>query len=218
MKKNILSVTADLTHCLIAISREDEIFEKNIEANSTKYLVSSIQEMLNEFSIQPSEIEGVITASGPGSFTGIRAAQSFTKGFAFALQIPSVSVSYFDVIDFEANRRFGALDFPKLIVIKSEKQQIYYDLRIAAGKSISGVSKKDISEIIGDINQLKVIGEGVDEIICDDNFRKFSVTDFRSAKYLLNFSDRLSESSKLETLYINASITSSLKIPEQKRQ
>ena len=212
--KNILSVTADLSHCSIAIFWNGKIFEKNIEANSTRYLVSSVQDMFEEFSIETEKIEGVITASGPGSFTGIRAAQSFTKGFAFALQIPAASVSYFDVIDFEANRRFGALDFPKLIVIKSEKQQIYYDLRATSESSVTGVSKKDISEIVKNINDLKVIGEGVDEIICDDNFQKFSVTDFRNAKYLLNFSDRLSKSSKLETLYINASTTASLKIPE----
>ncbi len=209
--KNILSVTADLTHCSIAISWKGEIFAKNIGLNSTRYLASSVQDMLAEYAIQPSEIEGVVTASGPGSFTGIRTAQSFSKGFAFALEIPAVSVSYFDVIDSEANKRFGMIDFPKLIIIKSEKQQIYYDFRKQRGKSSTGVSVCDISGIISGSHDVTLIGEGLEEIISAD--QKFSIIDFRDAKYLLNFFDRLNESSKMETLYINASTTSSLNIP-----
>ena len=97
--KNILAITANLASCSIAILYKNKLIELNANANSTSHLAWLAQKFLDDNSIDPKEIDGVITTSGPGSFTGIRAAQSFVKGFAFTLKIPAVSVSYFDVID-----------------------------------------------------------------------------------------------------------------------
>ena len=217
--KNILSITAGLTFCSIAISYKENLFELNSEVNSTSHLPWLVQKILEENKIEPNEIEGIITSAGPGSFTGMRAAQSFVKGFAFALKIPAVSVSYFDVIENEAKKRFGCKNFPKLIVIKSEKKQVYYCMRESEKKSSFGVSACDISELIKNMkNDFCIIGDAIEEIspYVNNDIPKYVMNDFKNAKYFSDFAYKLEEPNpKIDTIYINASTNASLKIPEK---
>ena len=213
--KNILAITANLASCSIAILYKNELIELNADVNSTSHLAWLVQKILNDNSIDPQEIDGIITTSGPGSFTGIRAAQSFVKGFALSLKIPSVSVSYFDVIENEFFKNFNNQKFPILMVIKNEKKQIYYCLKISENKSKIGVSTYDISNLISENDNIYIVGDAIEEIspYLDKNLKKYTVANFKNAKHLLDFSEKLfAPDSKVETLYINASVNASLKI------
>lgn len=189
--KNVLAVTACLKRCSVAVQYENRVYEANENADAAANLVYIANELFKTNSIDIKKLDGVITASGPGSFTGIRVAQSFAKGVALACNIPSVSVSYFDVIQ----KIYGHSSDNLIVVIKSEKNQAYYKIMrdnqtgVAPYEELANLFSKDAL----------VIGE---KLPCDLDITE--VPDFRDAKHLLQFTELLNEDSTVTPLYINA--------------
>jgi tRNA threonylcarbamoyl adenosine modification protein YeaZ len=198
-----MAVTASLKYCSIAISYENNFYEANENADAAANLVHLAHELVRSKNIDLKKIAGVITASGPGSFTGIRVAQSFAKGLALALKIPSASVNYFDVIKSVCEEKIGKNNV--LVAIGSDKGQVYYEIN---GEKIHemGISAPDA---LGRLVPSKVlaVGDAIDEIVPHLNDRIIDICridDFRDAKYLLNFTKVLTKKSSINPLYINA--------------
>ncbi len=199
--KNVIAITACLKRCSIAISYQNQIFQINEYVDAATNLAFFLQNLIKKNAIEIKKIEEIITASGPGSFTGIRTAQSLAKAIAMTLKIPSASISYFDVIDHivaEKNNR--------LIIIRSEKNQTYFQ-KIKNGQEEIGVSSYE--NVIKKADGCDIlVGENIPEIhqlIIDSTITYKEISDFRNAKYLLNFSEGISANSKITPLYINAS-------------
>ena len=198
--KNIIAITACLKRCSIAISYKNQIFQTNEATDAAANLAFLLHETIKKNCIEIKEIEGIITASGPGSFTGIRTAQSLAKAVAMTLKIPATCVSYFDVID-----HIAAEGKNRLIIIKSEKEQAYFK-KIQGEQNEIGVSSYEgILKKIDD--DCILIGENISEIhqlIKDSRILYREVADFREAKHLLDFSEKATIDSKISPLYINA--------------
>lgn len=198
--KNVMAITACLKRCSIAISYQNQIFQINEYVDAATNLAFLLQNLIKKNAIEIKKIEGIITASGPGSFTGIRTAQSLTKAIAMTLKIPSASISYFDVIDHIAAEKNN-----RLIIIKSEKNQTYFQKIKNGQKEIGVTAYENVIKKVdgGDI----LVGENIPEIhqlINDSTITYKEISDFRNAKYLLNFSEGVSANSKITPLYINA--------------
>jgi tRNA A37 threonylcarbamoyladenosine modification protein TsaB len=149
---NVLAITACLKRCSIAIAYDGELFEVNEYIDAPKNLVFLTDELIKSKGVDLRRINGVITVSGPGSFTGIRTAQSLTKGIAFSMKIPAASVSYFDVIQHiylnaspeklqmtATTKREAKL---LLIVIRDEGDRLFYSLRGFRQKPLEERSSK----------------------------------------------------------------------------
>ncbi len=189
--KNILVVTACLKRCSVAVQYENQIYEANENADAAANLVYIAGKLFKENNIDVKKLNGVITASGPGSFTGIRVAQSFAKGVALACNIPSMSVSYFDVIQ----KLYGQASDNLVIIIKSEKNQAYY--KIVKENQMGVAPYEELHNLFP--TETVVIGE---KLPFDLNVTE--VANFRNAKYLLQFTELLNENSTVVPLYINA--------------
>ncbi|MDR0968468.1 MAG: tRNA (adenosine(37)-N6)-threonylcarbamoyltransferase complex dimerization subunit type 1 TsaB [Holosporaceae bacterium] len=195
--KNVLAVTARLKRCSIAISYENEIYETNKDIDAASNLVELADNLIKSNNIDLRKIEGIITASGPGSFTGIRAAHSFAKGLALTLKLPAASVSYFDVV-----KNIAALNMKNVAVaIKSEKGQVYYqtdeEFGICPHTSLED-KIKNAAALVGDA-----------WIFCSSSLlnakKAIYVDDFRRAKNLLSFSHLITQDSKIEPIYLSHS-------------
>jgi len=56
-------------------------------------LIPTVAEVLEEASVDRSELSGVVVGEGPGSFTGVRVAAATAKGLAYALGRPMWAIS-----------------------------------------------------------------------------------------------------------------------------
>ena len=185
---NILAVTAELKRCSIACKFNGKVFEINQDLDAPTYLVKSVQDFCENHKIDLSKIDRIITASGPGSFTGIRTAQSFVKGLSFALKIPAVCASYFQVI----KDMFGQeKDF--VAIIKSAKNQAYF---YNFSTNDFGVCPYDQLP-----TDLPLVGDRIDEVLPKVTRGFFEIRYFRDA---VNFLYLTEFDSKVAPLYVNA--------------
>ncbi len=79
----------------IALSHQEAILAQlswQSSRNHTVELLPSIAYLLHHASTQPSSLEAIIVARGPGTFNGLRTGLSIAKGLAFSLNIPLLGI------------------------------------------------------------------------------------------------------------------------------
>lgn len=84
----------------VALSHEGEILTEltwRSAQNHTIELMPNIAHLLQQANIEPTSIEAIIVAKGPGSFNGLRVGISVAKGLALSLDIPLLGVSTLEV-------------------------------------------------------------------------------------------------------------------------
>jgi tRNA threonylcarbamoyl adenosine modification protein YeaZ len=208
--RNILAITACLKRCSVAISYANKTFEINENIDATANLACLANKLLKSHNVDLKKLDGVITSSGPGSFTGIRTAQSLAKGISLALKIPAASMDYFDVINNLAYQKKYNQKMDRLVLIKSEKDQVYFKLLKSDNSLIEmGISSyENLEEKIARQNNLIIISD-ID--LENASFLKQKthtidfISDFKNAKYLLDFAKIITTTSSINPLYINAS-------------
>ncbi|MBO4405622.1 MAG: tRNA (adenosine(37)-N6)-threonylcarbamoyltransferase complex dimerization subunit type 1 TsaB [Alphaproteobacteria bacterium] len=203
--KNVLAVTADLKRCSIAVKFEGQVFEVNENVNSPTYLVKLVQDLCSQNQIDLKKIDRVVTTSGPGSFTGIRTAQSFVKGIALALKIPAACASYFHVIKNLFGQKFGRERQP-VAIIRSEKNQVYFydfateNFGVSPYESLEKMISAEKSTTQTSMAQ-PLAGDKIDEVLQNTEREFFEINNYKDAKNFLELTDF---QSKVVPLYINA--------------
>ena len=193
---NVLAITADLKRCSIAMRYEEKLFEVNENLDSPTYLARLTQNLFDENNIELSKIQKLVTTSGPGSFTGIRTAQSFLKGLSLALNIPVNCCSYFEVI----KHLYGSNEF--VAIIKSEKNQVYF--KNFSDGEFGVATYQEFNEKISE--DLPLAGEPIEKVLKTRPNKFTEIQDFKKAKYLLDIENL---ESNLKPLYIVAAVKNS---------
>lgn len=76
----------------------------NLKKNHSVRVMPAIQQLLTECGIMPNELNKIVVAKGPGSYTGVRIGVTIAKTLAWSLRIPLSGVSSLEVL--AANGRF----------------------------------------------------------------------------------------------------------------
>ena len=91
----------DTSTSLLGIGLQDgeHYFEINqdVGLHHSENLLTEVQYLLNKSEIPANELNLIVVAKGPGSFTGLRIGMSTAKGLSFGSQIPIVSVPTLDM-------------------------------------------------------------------------------------------------------------------------
>lgn len=85
----------------IAVMVDDTIVGElitNLKKNHSIRLMPAIEELLEEVGVKPNELDRIVVAEGPGSYTGLRIGVSIAKTLAWTLKIPLVGVSSLEVL------------------------------------------------------------------------------------------------------------------------
>jgi tRNA threonylcarbamoyladenosine biosynthesis protein TsaB len=96
MKPLILAVDTTREYGSLALARGYEVIEQALLHSPSGFahvLVGALDDLLRRSAVKIEEIDLFASASGPGSFTGVRIGLSFAKGLAEAMGKPAVAVS-----------------------------------------------------------------------------------------------------------------------------
>ena len=139
-------------------------------------LLPMLDEILRMCEAEPSELDAIAVAAGPGSFTGLRIGSATVKGLALALDKPVVEVPTVDAI---AYNLAGHRDLV-CPLMDARRNQTYTGLYRFCGNRMETVKSQcavDIGEILAEINHtgtpvvflgdgVKVFGEYLSEHCC----------------------------------------------------
>lgn len=118
MKPTLLALDTSTEICSVAVNVGDSVHM--LECHDTKLhskiILSLIDDLLKQAQLQWSQLDALVFACGPGSFTGIRLSASLIQGLAFAIDKPIISISTLAclaqaaVTEFQAQRILATLD------------------------------------------------------------------------------------------------------------
>ena len=162
----MIRLIIDTSHKFLAVGVADgkKILAQRqdiLSKQQSEYLITYVQEVIDDAKIEKSDIKEIILTNGPGSYTGLRIAMTFAKVFALthAIKIYTVntllSVSGlnqgFVLLDARGKRVFGAyVDKGKVI---DEKIHQLTELELGDVKLFGDASLLDGEDNYGNIIQ-----------------------------------------------------------------
>jgi tRNA threonylcarbamoyladenosine biosynthesis protein TsaB len=103
----ILSIDTSNLVMGIALIEDDKTVGEvitNLKKNHSIRVMPAIHQLLEECEVKPNELDRIVVAEGPGSYTGVRIGVTIAKTLAWTLKIPLVGVSSLEVL--AANGRY----------------------------------------------------------------------------------------------------------------
>ena len=91
-----LGIDTSQTPLSVAVVKDDQVlaeYKSSIKITHSIGTMPAIEELLKKVDIQPSELDAIAVANGPGSYTGVRIGVTIAKTLAWTLNIPIFSVS-----------------------------------------------------------------------------------------------------------------------------
>lgn len=112
----------------------------NLKKNHSIRLMPAIEDLLEEVSIKPNELDRIVVAEGPGSYTGLRIGISIAKTLAWTLNVPLVGVSSLEVLA-QSGRYFDGAIVP---FFDARRGQVYTSFFVQEGGHLTRKSDDQI--------------------------------------------------------------------------
>lgn len=96
----ILAIDTSTEQAGIALSTQSGVFAHTWLAGraQTTTVLPEIDRIVRQADMQPEDISGLIVATGPGTFTGLRVGLAIAKGIVAARKVPLVGVPTLDIV------------------------------------------------------------------------------------------------------------------------
>ncbi|SFB38074.1 tRNA threonylcarbamoyladenosine biosynthesis protein TsaB [Lentibacillus halodurans] len=111
---NILAIDTSNQVLGVALLKDDQLVGEvitNIKKNHSVRLMPAINQLLDEVNMKPEDLDKIVAAKGPGSYTGVRIGLTTAKSMAWALDIPVVGVTSLEVLAWQG-RFYGGYICP----------------------------------------------------------------------------------------------------------
>lgn len=102
---NTLSIDTSNQIMGVAIVKDNEIIgdiTTRLAKNQTSRLMPAIEYLMGTLDMSPNELDQIVVARGPGSFTGVRIGLTTAKTMAWSLDIPVIDVSSLEALAYQA--------------------------------------------------------------------------------------------------------------------
>lgn len=86
-------------------------FTTNVPKTHSLRLMPAIVQLMKDLNMKPSELDKIVVAKGPGSYTGVRIGVTTAKTLAWSLNIPVVGISSLEVLAYQG-RFFNGIVCP----------------------------------------------------------------------------------------------------------
>ncbi|GGK00819.1 tRNA threonylcarbamoyladenosine biosynthesis protein TsaB [Lentibacillus kapialis] len=98
---NILAIDTSNQILGAALLKDDQLVGSimtNIKKNHSVRLMPAINQLMYDVSMTPAELDKIVVAKGPGSYTGVRIGLTTAKSMAWSLNIPVVGISSLEAL------------------------------------------------------------------------------------------------------------------------
>ncbi|KXK41467.1 MAG: peptidase M22 glycoprotease [Bacteroidetes bacterium OLB11] len=135
--------------------------EVNVHA---KMLNVHIEEMLKEKNWAWQQIGAVMVMNGPGSYTGLRISLANAKGYCYALDIPLILISQFDLM----RASISSDDSFSIFILKARENEFFVNYS-EKGKEVNRImTYEDLKQLV---STSKSILYSTDSSLADEFFR-----------------------------------------------
>lgn len=123
-----------------------------------EYVMDQIDAVLDNAQREYDDLERIIVASGPGSFTGLRVGLAAARGLAVALNIPCLGIPTMLALSLS-----GREDSPVTVLIDARRDQHYRQDFIKPGVALSAPSALENAVALAGLNnENRILGSGAD--------------------------------------------------------
>lgn len=108
---------------ILALIKDNKILDMitlDVPRAHSEYAVDKLKNIMEENSLQPTDIDKIFVVNGPGSFTGIRIGVTIAKTYAYALKKDIVPISSLKMKILEYS------NYDNYISIIKDKKDLYY--------------------------------------------------------------------------------------------
>lgn len=100
IRAGLLAIDTSTEQAGIALSTAEGAFVHSWPASraQTTTVLPELDLMVSEAEMQPTDIAGLVVATGPGTFTGLRVGLAIAKGIVAARQVPLVGIPTLDIV------------------------------------------------------------------------------------------------------------------------
>jgi tRNA threonylcarbamoyladenosine biosynthesis protein TsaB len=144
----------------VAVISDDKIvgeYTTNLKKNHSIRLMPAIQELLEEVEIAPQELDRIIVAKGPGSYTGVRIGVTVAKTLAWTLNKELVGVSSLEVLA-QSGRYFNGYVVP---IFDARRTQVFTGVYKSDGQFSLLQEDEQIILIKDLLDKLKSVSEPI---------------------------------------------------------
>jgi tRNA threonylcarbamoyladenosine biosynthesis protein TsaB len=102
----LLHINTALEKGSVCLSGNGELLQQltsEIQKEHASFIQPAIDKILKQQKITPRELSAVAIIAGPGSYTGLRIGMATAKGLCYALRLPLITISTFEVMTIAAN-------------------------------------------------------------------------------------------------------------------
>lgn len=167
----ILNIETSTQICSVALAKGNTLIAKRLidipNAHSSK-LSLLVEQVMKEGDITYSQLSAIAVSKGPGSYTGLRIGVSTAKGFAYALDIPLISVETLRILEKGVQKEYP--NKCTVSMIDARRMEVYSIIYDEKGDIIKDISADIIEKGIYDnyLNQDKefvFVGDGAEKTI-----------------------------------------------------
>jgi len=140
--------------CILALGRDRQpISERRFyhKMNLLRRILPNIEGMLSDAGYVPADLDAVVVALGPGSFTGLRIGVTIAKSLAYGLSKPIVGIGTLDALARTAAPRAAELICP---MIHARANEVYWTLTDSSGtQRLTDYRIGSVQEALQDLSQ-----------------------------------------------------------------
>ncbi len=211
--KNILAIDCSTSAMKLGLQfGGDRLVKSNIPAEQAHgaLIMKGIAQLLESAHCKIQDIEALVVATGPGSFTGLRIGIAAAKGMALALKIPVVGVSLLDL----AEHKLAGIGENVKVVLPFKKGS-YFVGELVNGKidesTVAAVASDDIRKQVegslaagmGNIDVSLLVSDKSRTI--ESNRTEYDATELIYLGIIKLNRNEIPELAKLEPLYLQKS-------------
>jgi tRNA threonylcarbamoyladenosine biosynthesis protein TsaB len=122
--------STDVLSIVVLSDRGNRYYSADGDLKHAEVILPKTESLLNELGLSPTDLDLVVCAQGPGSFTGLRIGLATAKGIAMGAGIPMVSIPTLDAYA-EPFANFPGVVVP---IIDARKGRVYSAIYSKSGR------------------------------------------------------------------------------------